>query len=374
MSLHPPHFVIVLIIALVATCLGEPSAPQWRKKVELTRNVTRAVMHNTEVFWRVPASPSTPNGVVMIFHACLRTPGDFFMPEEVTDGQCTTCNGLHQNREIVADIMGKGYVVVVMSATNRETMCFGVEKEGENDLVAMLAVRDHVYATLGLKKDARLVLMGVAAGGYFATYAMVEMQQRGYAVDGIIPMVSTFRSNIIQKRAEFNKMKVSKRPCPTVLIAMFRDPYTANLNNLALRTYTMIERPIVEYVGYVKAIHANFFEKHAGLTLEYSQLVVKMLKKFNLLNEHMELIRDPRKSHWRKSVRWVIKKDMDSLEEGVSDIAQAMNFAWSEQEVTNEYTWRALSWLEAVWANSMGVGDLPGGGISLSKLAQMYPG
>ena len=154
---------------------------------------------------------------------------------------------------------------------------------------------------------------------------------------------------------------------------MFRDHYTAVLNNRALRQYMALQVPMIEHVAYPKAVSADFFVRNAYLDAKQSEKLVKMLVKFGHLNMHMELRQDPLKSAWKKAARYAIKPPVDKLQNNESPVFQAMKLAWAEHEITNEFTRRSLTWLEAVWANPMAPNEWPGGGLSLAKLSEMYP-
>ena len=178
----------------------------------LVRNVTMVDVEGTTVMYRVPKSPNPVKGVVMLFHGCGHSVGSFFSKDEVVGGGCDSCLGLPQDRGIVADIVGKGYVAVALNSKAQEgSQCWVSGDVGEeSDLGPTLLVRGYVYKHLNLEESTTpLVLYGVSSGGYFAYFASVEMQKHGVTnIKGLVVMIATLRQDLIV-RDEFNRMKVT---------------------------------------------------------------------------------------------------------------------------------------------------------------------
>jgi len=304
--------------------------------------------NNTEIIWKKPPQGVPIKGVMLLFHGCSHQAGDFFTRQEVTRGLgCEKCLGLPAERSIVKTLINRNYVAVAITSKNKQTKCWGDE-----DVSRVAGVVEHIYRALNSNtEEIPLYVLGASSGGYFTfTFTFDGFKEYGIKVAGIVCQIATITSDAIT-RDEFQKMKVSPiRPPPTIFNAMFRDAYTAMLNERAMRVYRTLQIPCIEYVAYPKALKDDYFVKHGDLTPTKSAHLVRVLKKTGILNEFNEVIHNPRggKSHWRKMARYIISSEVDKLEADKSPVSQAMNIAYSEHEITSEYMTENLNWLEEV--------------------------
>lgn len=330
---------ISLLLVVIGACL---------ERVK-DKTATREYINGTSLFVMNPNRDS--KGIVYIFHSCKHRASDFFVAEEVREGKCRECLGLHNSRAVIQTIVDLGYTIAAFDARGNENRCWHYE----DDVNTFRSVHQHVNSRFNPAGTAPIFYVGISSGGFFAVDLIMRGRdkilsdtERCPRPAGLILIVSTYTNDILANHPALDRGKLYERPPPTVFVGAYRAFYTNHMNTKALMKYQLINIPATEFISYPKAMHEDFFEKYAGLSHAMSRKLVIVLGKMNLIDEHFELRKDPRKSHWRKAAKYIIKSREPpfNLEADVSHISEAMNIAWGEIDVSYDLTKKAFMWLE----------------------------
>ena len=165
--------------------------------------------------------------------------------------------------------------------------------------------------------------------------------------------VSLFNISICSLCVQIAATSVSSSLPPTLFIHMPKDQHIARHVQKAVQTLQRRGIPASQLscmpISLIKE-PAFFFTHGNALSKKESEVFINALKKANYLSLDGFLLEDPRLSRWREVAQEVLSSEVrgkDSLRADESAIAEVMNVAWAEHEITDEHIDETLTWFQS---------------------------
>lgn len=289
-----------------------------------------------EVVWQEPPFAGSAKGMVLLFHGCSHSAGDFF-------NTCENCLGLPEERTVVQAAHDHRLVAVAVSSSDREfSRCWSPPR----DLTPTKTISTTLRARLGLEKKPMFAI-GASSGGGFVAAVASEFGP------SMVTAVSTQIMSLPDRVA-------AAVAVPIEFVTMPRDEYTEeavgeNLRVLRSRGIPTQKRscealPLSPPT--VLAERTRFARD--PLTEAQSRAAVAALQRAGMVSPSSHLLAsDPRGSDWRM----VLERASDPEVPGVGDmelapdesaLSEVLNVAWAAHELcatdigrTFEFFWAA---------------------------------
>jgi len=284
-----------------------------------------------ETFWQRPRTGDV-KGLVLLAHGCNHQAADFF-DEKGHDGfllqgcrhsKFQKCLGLPEERSIVQDARDRGYVVMAVSSTGFKR-CWDMDV----DIDRVKRAVDFVSQAEELPQGADIIAIGASSGGAFVG-ALAATNVLGDRLKCIAPQISPVPAGSPNWN---HKTRV-------VFVHMPKDDYTAEAVKSNIETLSQASR--VKEVPVLERPVRDVIQPH--LSPEDTSNIVKALQQ-TYLNESGFLTVDPRRSHWRESVKPVGPAG-DSLQPDESKLSELMNVAWASHEIIAQYNKEVFEFCE----------------------------
>lgn len=254
--------------------------------------------------------PSNPVGIIVLFHGCQHSGGDFFRC-------CEDCLGLPEELAISDYAVDQKLVTVALTSNDRFTGCWGKEDiQSTINIIHSLKSRFHLTT---------LFAIGASSGGAF--------------LSKLATFVS-FTSISIQIMACSNTLFNSKTFPSVEFVTMPRDRYTEskvmkNIDTCKARNIYYKKRQCLPLV-----IDEMFFYMRSGgqLSMELSQQIYHVLISKHFIDQSTgHLVEDPRESEWRMALERADPEIPDIYELPMvpdeSAISEVLNVAWAMHEI-----------------------------------------
>lgn len=259
-----------------------------------------------EAIWQRPPRGKI-HGVMLILHGCYRSATDFWNHDAE---DCETCEGLPEERKIVASAHSRGLIAIAVSAFNVDDRCWAWRDDaGRVDYVVRKILNDVSDTSVPLP----LYIMGISSGGTFAS-RLVSVYAKWSAgkVDGFdfktdtsmeswtpFGALSRLEGFIVENVAlPFDFIGKGKWP-PVAFIRMTRDLDTSR--QITECVQSLMEHGISTFVRDCdpKKMHPNFFSEQMGLETRASTAIYDAMRQHKLLDRNGYLVSDPVHSNWR---------------------------------------------------------------------------
>jgi hypothetical protein len=276
--------------------------------VTVRSKVLSTVMSDMEVFWTEPPN-SNPQGIVVLFHGCQHSGGDFFV--------CEGCLGLPEEVTISQFAVSEGLVVVAITSSDRFTGCWS-----QNDIESTISIihefkrRLHVTTVFGI---------GASSGGAFLSKLATKTFFTAISVQ-----IMGCSSNV------FNAVSFP----PIEFVTMSRDIHTD------ARVSKNIELCKSRNIAYQKraclpiALNKDYFHYRTlgQIDIDLSKKIYNALMDMKFIDRDSGLLlMDPRESEWRMALE---RFDPEIIEiydlpmaPDESAISEALNVAWAMHEI-----------------------------------------
>ena len=313
-------------------------------------------MYEESFFWEVPSISKKSNyknskakGIVLLFHGCSHKGEHFFKHTDfkMKDGcdKCkstctkTDCIGLPAEEKIATEVLRSGYIALSITSSDRNSKCWS-----KNDVSIINKAVNEVVRLETLEDNYKIFAFGASSGGTMALHLgdlsalSSEKSSLKFRIDGIISQIAIPQTTVI----ESNKKILP----PTVIITMSRDMRQMGALDKIKNVYDKLKIPILIQIAKPKKMNTFLFQ-HYGISSNLAKKIVDTLEKGKLLNNSY-LKDDPRLGAWRDLFKQknIIPASIDTLQEDNSAISEIMNIGYSMHEMTGEYIFESIRWLE----------------------------
>mgnify|MGYP003685014893 CR=1 FL=1 len=276
--------------------------------------------------------PLAPRGLVFLAHGCQHSALDFW-PYSTS---CAKCIGLPEEVRVTNAILTQDWGAIALSAADRGLYrCWNFESDA-GSVVKVLAAFRQVHRLSHLP----LAALGVSSGGAF----VLQLARR-------IPLSAIVCQVMAIPPSYYVGFQGARFP-PTLFIHMFRDQRTAmlvrrsilRLNQTGVRTGEIVAPPLKITPGYFCRVP----RMNMALAAQLHRILAPILDANGCLQG------DPRETEWRQLL---VGSDVaahlpgtrpdriDTLEPDVSPLAEILNVAWAEHEITSEYMRDTMRWI-----------------------------
>jgi hypothetical protein len=277
----------------------------------------RDIINGTNVLF---AEPATINGILFVAHGCSHSHTDWFLG-------CEGCIGLPEERAIVKEALDLGLVVVALSSSDRESMCWSIERDVESVGLVLQEMAKRYGPSLPI------LLFGASSGGAFVSLAATPLAERFHIqLAGFISQIASLnvRTDTTKCRVYITMNKDERTDAKAALLTSSAQPQSKSLH---------IRLPPLP-------IHDDFFATRIPeIDMEHSAKMAKSLRKNGLLDDGDFLRDSPRRSNWRAAIEPLLPLpglEGDTLAADLSLISEVMNVADGEHEMTRDGVKEAL--------------------------------
>lgn len=291
----------------------------------------REVLEGVEVVWQAP--PAAPKGLVALFHASGRNARHWWPHSP----QCETCRPLPAESLITQASLRHGLVAVALTA-QAETW---TPEDG--------APVAHALVALGTREGWKLPLyaIGVEAGAAFVTTSLGRALPPSLVLKGAHLQLLDRDFPLIRH--------VATR---VAVLSMPRDAQTARQVLGAVRSWRRGGATVLEHRCAPLALdEAYFAQTLAGVSLDESRALVKMLRVAGYVSGGGFLLADPAQSSWRGVVSAPLGRHgaqelgtlrvvaRDGLHDRASALGAALARAYGRSEACADHADAALAFL-----------------------------
>jgi len=333
--------LLCLLAALVLPCAleeeEEGKGHGEAKGVALLRPRYERVDGDIETVWQRP--PGEPRGIFFIAHGCKHQATDLFTeigPDGWRFEACPAsnfgrCLGLPEEVRLRQAARARGYVVAAVSGGSGRQSCWHTAA----DLPRVAAALRRVRAAEGLPETAPVLALGASSGGAFVG------RLAGPLAGGGLPHLRCIVPQIMSVGGYPN------RGVPALFVHMARDRYTAEEVRADVRELEGAGVRVGEIAVEPMAVTAELLSRCLAESLAHD--VATALREHGLVDDRGHLLGDSRARRWVRSVRRALAgRSDDTLAPDESCIAELMNVAWAQHEMTSEYAGEILDFCEEI--------------------------
>jgi len=312
---------------------------------------TFEIIEGVESLWALPSGVE-PKGLVMCLHGACHGAEDFF-PATVPPSKAA---GLPESMRISKALLTDGWGVLALSSAMRSHPQMWDSRGDAQSVVAAVAC----FRTQHRLTSAPLVALGISAGG-----ALAMKLPRLMRIDALVVQIMAVSPH------ELKCQKGDAQYPPALFIHMARDgagpirctsspggtgelvgACIAELRRRGIKASDVLARPL--------PITATFFsERIPRCQPHLSAAIQRVLKERGIIDEANMLIDDPRSNlSWMRALRASPEitsqlpgrqhGEADSLEADCSPVAEVLNAAYCQHEITADCMSQTLAWINTV--------------------------
>lgn len=288
-----------------------------------------------ETVWQRPLGD--PKGIFFFAHGCNHQGTDFFSDvgpdgwifEACASSNSGQCLGLPEEVRLRQAVRARGYVAMAVSGGSGRRSCWDMRK----DPIRVARAIRHVQAEEGLPEDVPVLAIGASSGGAFMGTLAAPLESGGLPrLKCIVPQISALAGG-------------RNRGVPTLFVHMprdeMRDMYVkADMLDLAaedVRTAEIRVQPI--------PVTALLLER--CLSADVATVVLESLRHGGHLDREGYQKYNSRARTWVSAVSRALPPSVnDTLKLDESCLAELMNVAWAEHEITSQYADQMIDFCE----------------------------
>jgi hypothetical protein len=354
-----------VLLLLVSSSLSTASSPRTASSLisaaeQLVEEIAESssnlvlvptVVHN--VLYQRPQS--APIGTLFVAHGCSHSATDWW-PRSAA---CPTCLGLPEEVAIVRSALMRGYVVIAMSSTDRDSKCWSAKRDGPS--VA------RVLTTETWAAARPLLAFGASSGGSFVGYLAPHVRAAGGTLAAIAVQIAALPTSFIERSTSPKGSATHSRGArfpAAVFLPMERDVRTLYAARACVKLLRSKARPATLLELSPHRITNDWFSSRIEtMPKELATALVRILIDAKLVDAETRILADdPRRPQpsrrggatttWRRAIADAnsvvatrIERSGDTLVADASPIAEVLNVAYGMHELSSSRFDEALTWM-----------------------------